>query len=92
MINKLLDLEKDLRLSEDCHDFCSKHDLPRNMNNCRNERWFKLLEEEAFLVDGKFLPIIDIICMTKDMSETKRAFTLEAVGCDLSLIAGVFYG
>ena len=86
-IAALLDLEKDLRLSEACHAFASLHGLHRNMSNCRGEGWFKLMEDEGFLVDGKFLPIIDIILKTKDMSETKRVFTLESVGCDLSLFA-----
>ena len=86
MINQILDLEKDLRLSEACHAVCAPHGLPRNMNNCRNEGWFTLMEEEGFLVDGKFLSIIDILLKTKDMSLTKRTFTLESVGCDLSLL------
>lgn len=89
MINKLLDLEKDLRLSEECHSFCLKNGLPRNMDNCRGEAWFQLMEEIGFLVDGKFLPIIDIIYKTKGMTETAMAFTLESVGCDLSLIAAL---
>ena len=67
MINKLLDLEKDLRLSEECHTFCAPRGLPRNMNNCRDEEWFQLMEDKGFLVDGKFLPIIDIIHKTKEI-------------------------
>ena len=86
MINKILDLEKDLRLSEDCHATCFSLGLPRNMTWCRDEAWFVLMEEEGFLVDGKFLSIIDILAKTKDMSLTKRTFTLESVGCDLSLL------
>ena len=89
MINKLLDLEKDLRLSEECHAVCAPHGLHRNMNCCRDEGWFTLMEDEGFLVDGKFLPIIDIIYKTKDMTKTVRIFTLESVGCGLSEIAGL---
>jgi len=47
------------------------------------------MEEEGFLVNGKFLPIIDIIYKTKDMTEEVRAFTLESVGCGLSLMAAL---
>ena len=86
-IAAILDLEKDLRLSEECHNFCFPHGLPRNMNNCRNEGWFQLMEDEGFLVDGRFLSIIDIISKTKDMTETQRVYALESVGCDLSLFA-----
>ncbi len=86
MIDKILDLEKDLRLSEACHATCSPLGLPRNMSVCRDEGWFVLMEEEGFLVDGKFLSIIDILYKTKDMSLTVRTFTLESVGCDLSLL------
>ncbi len=87
MINKLLDLEKDLRLSENYHAICASHGIPRNMNNCKDEGWFQLMEKEGFLVNGKFLPIIDIIYKTKDMKEEVRVFTLESVGCGLSLMA-----
>jgi hypothetical protein len=87
MINKLIDLEKDLRLSEEFIAFCKITNSPRNMNICRDEGWFKLMENMGFLVDDKFLPIIDIISKTKNMAETERVFTLESVGCDLSRIA-----
>ena len=90
MINELLDLEMDLRLSERFNAACLKHGLPRNMNACRDESWFQLMEDNGFLVNGRFLSIINIISKTKDMSETLRVFTLESVGCDLSLIAKEF--
>ena len=90
MINELLDLEMDLRLSEECHALCFKHGLPRNMSGCRDEGWFQLMEDNGFLVNGRFLSIINIISKTKSMSETLRVFTLESVGCDLSKIAKVF--
>ena len=86
VINKILDLEKDLRLSESCHAACATHGIPRNMNRCRDEGWFLLMEREGFFVDGKFLSIIDILHKTEGMSLIKRTVTLEAVGCDLSLL------
>ena len=92
MINQLLDLEMDLRLSEECHAACFKHGLPRNMSGCRDEVWFQLMEDNGFLVNGRFLSIINIIYKTKDMSEALKVFTLESVGCDLSLIAKEFMG
>ena len=84
MINKLLDLEKDLRECEGAIA-CGL----RRLSWSKDEGWFSLMEELGFLVNGKFLPIIDIISKTKDMTPTVRVFTLESVDCDLSLIAGV---
>ena len=94
LINRIVDLEKDLRLSE---DFLSGMSLcgtgiPRNMNCCRDELWFSLMEDEGFLVDGKFLPIVDILIIAEGMTETKRVFTLESVGCDLSEIYKIVIG
>ena len=86
MISTFLDLEKDLRLSEACHAACSSLGLPRNMSKFRCEEWFAIMEDQGFLVDGKFLPIIDILDKTKNMSLTARVFTLESVGADLSLL------
>jgi hypothetical protein len=88
-IVKLLDIEKDLRIAESFLLCCDTIGGLRNMNCCKNEGWFSLMEELGFLVEGSFLPIIDIINKTKDMTPTVRAFTLESVGCDLSLITGV---
>ena len=93
MINKLIDLEKDLRVAEKfLFDGFFGTGTPRNMNCCKDELWFSLMEELGFLVNGKFLAIVDILIMTKSMTETQRVFTLESVGCDLSKIYKIVIG
>ena len=93
MINKLIDLEKDLRVAEKfLYDGSFGVGASRNMNCCRDELWFSLMEELGFLVDGRFLPIVDILIMTEKMPETQRVFTLESVGCDLSKIYQIVIG
>jgi hypothetical protein len=90
MINKLIDLEKDLRLAEKfLRNGFFGNGAPRNMNCCKDELWFSLMEEQGFLIGNVFLPIIDIIYKTKDMKAELRVFTLESVGCDLSKIASL---
>jgi hypothetical protein len=86
-IAAILDLEKDLRAAEAHHAISIKLGLPRSMSGCRDEGWFKQIESLGFLVDGKFLSIVDIILKTEGMSEIQRVYALEAVGCDLSLLA-----
>ena len=89
MIEKLLDIEKDLRLAESFLSFCKVmgDNYPRNYNCCKDEVWFDLMEEYGFLCKGKFIPILEMIELSQSMSNLTAAFALECVGCDLSLIA-----
>lgn len=84
-IAHLLEIEKDLRECEHYLDLT----CGRNMSYSKCSDWFDLMEELGFLVNNRFLPIIDIINKTTDFEQTKRTFTLEAVACDLSLIANI---
>jgi hypothetical protein len=89
MIEKILDIEKDLRLAEAFLSFCKimGANYPRNYNCVKDETWFDLMESYGFLYQGKFIPILEIIEKSDSMSKTQAAFALECVGCDLSLIA-----
>jgi hypothetical protein len=84
-IERLLDIEKDFR---ECEKFL-RLDIGRNMSFAKNSGWFDLMEKLGFLVNKRFLPIIDIINKTKELKEKERFFTLEAVACDLGLIANI---
>ncbi len=84
MIGVLMDLEKDLRECEGALRLGF-----RRVNCIRDESWFSLMEEHGFLVEDRFLPIIDIINKTKGMTETVRSFVLESVSSDLSRIASL---
>ncbi|NQY89537.1 MAG: hypothetical protein HRT51_17690 [Colwellia sp.] len=59
------------------------------LNCIKDEGYVLLMEEQGFLVNNRFLPIIDIIHSTKNYESTKRVFTLELVASDLSLIANI---
>ena len=86
-INKLLDLEKDLREAE-------YHYATGIMVNggWRGLDWIEELKENGFFVDGKFLPIIDIVRRVKDSGKSKewQVFMLESIGSDLSLLLNDF--
>lgn len=80
-IEEFLDLEKDLRLCEDCLSFGVRY------RNCiKDSKWFDSMEEIGFLVKDRFLPIVDMIELSKTFSKEKRVFALEAVFCGLSEI------
>jgi hypothetical protein len=89
MIEKLLDIEKDLRLAEAFLSFCKMmgSNDPRNYNCVKDEVWFDLMKDYGFLHQGKFIPILEMIEKSNSMSKENSAFALECVGCDLSLIA-----
>ncbi|MGK0269461.1 MAG: hypothetical protein ACI88H_000092 [Cocleimonas sp.] len=84
-ISRLLAIEKDLRECEHYLDLTGG----RSMSYSKCSDWLDLMEELGFLVNKRFLPLIDIINKTTDFEQTKRTFTLEAVACDLSLIANM---
>lgn len=84
-INILLDAEKDLRIAE---SVCQCEFPLRNYSISMDESWFRFMERNGFLVDGKFLPIFDIINLATKISRTfeELTFNLEAVRPNLSKI------
>ena len=82
MIKELLGIEHSLREAEACLRSGSRH-----LDAAKCDEWFSTMEALGFLEGGKFLSVLDIINKCSRMYEARRVYSLEAVGCDLSLIA-----
>tara|TARA_R110000772_G_C13138343_1_gene423701 strand:+ start:415 stop:675 length:261 start_codon:yes stop_codon:yes gene_type:complete len=82
MVVKLLDIEKDLRLYEDCLRAGF-----RRYNNFIDESYFKQMEDLGFLFNNRFIPLIDMIVKANEFDDAECCFMLESVACDLSLMA-----
>lgn len=86
-INKLLDLEKDLREAE------ANYATGMMVNGgWRGLDWIEEMKEQGFFVDGKFLPIIDILERVKNSGKSHdwQVFMLESIGSDLSKLLNDF--
>jgi len=82
VITKLIDIEKDLRHAE-----AVLRSGYRYINIVKDDAWFRDMELLGFLVDGHFLPFLEIIEKASKLNPDERVFALEAVGSGLSEIA-----
>lgn len=81
LLNRLLDIEAGLRRCEAALAAGFRH-----VNCAKDEGFFSAMEDVGFLVDGRFISVIDMLDRAEFMAPTKRIMTLEAVGCSLSRI------
>jgi hypothetical protein len=75
----LLDIEKNLRNYEGALACGFRH-----YDCVHDEDYFLLMEELGFLVNNRFIPIIDILISAARFSVQHEIFALEAVAADLS--------
>lgn len=81
MIEKLLDIEKDLR---ECDALLASGG--RHLNNTRDSSYFDLMEELGFIVNNRFISISDMFEIASEHNDDHMTFMLESVANELSIV------